>query len=115
MTIPALTPPMGVRVRILAALIALAACDARGERVPARSRQVFGSESQCDSARAAAVALDSVRRLDPFPSKIARMAVDSLGFRAVTEPANSNVLDGYAIVRIDFGCRIISLAQTDSA
>jgi hypothetical protein len=45
-----------------------------------------------------------------------RVERDSVGgaIRIVTWPATTGVLDGMAIVRVDRGCRITSLVQTDS-
>jgi hypothetical protein len=66
--------------------------------------------------------LDSLARLDPFPSAVYRLTQDMLGMRFVTWPdhawaeaAQIQILDGMAIVHVNATCRIVSLVQTDSA
>ena len=68
-----------------------------------------------DSARAANIVLDTLRRLDTFPSRVFRFSRDSSGFRIVTEPADGRTADGMAIVRLDGRCKVTSIVQTDSA
>lgn len=86
----------------------------------ARSRVVQATShvAACDSSRAARVALDSLGRLDSFPSAVLRFERDGAGTRIVTWPdprPGARVVDGMAIVRVSPSCRIISLVQTDSA
>jgi hypothetical protein len=103
----------------LAALAAGAACSppARDAAADEGSRSTIAraTGTACDSARAAHIALDSLARLDPFSSAVSRFDSDSTGVRIVTGPARADVLDGAAVVRVDRGCRIVSLVQTDSA
>jgi hypothetical protein len=70
----------------------------------------------CDSARAATIVLDSVKRVTAFPSIVYRFEPDSGGTRIVTYPApGQRILDGAGVARLDAACRITSLAFTDSA
>src|SRR5216684_2522890 len=69
-----------------------------------------------DSARAARVALDTLARIQPFPSQVYRFSRDSSGFRIVTLPAPDHLMtDGMAIIRLNAQCQVTSLVQTDSA
>jgi hypothetical protein len=104
----------GLRRAATALAIAASACDTPSPR----SGQPLARETPCDSSRAARVALDSLARLDPFPSAVLRFARDSAGTRIVTWPdrrAGATVVDGMAIVRVTPSCRIASIVQTDSA
>ena len=97
-----------------AALIVAAACT----KADNHARQMEGrcGAGSSDSARAANLALDTVRKLSPFSSQVFRFSRDSAGFRIVTIPApGQHVTDGMAIVRLTLECRIASLVQTDSA
>ena len=72
----------------------------------------------CDSARAARVALDSVKKVYDLPSAIYRFDwnYSGDGIRIVTAiRPTRGVRDGMAIVRLDERCRIRSLIQRDSA
>ena len=70
----------------------------------------------CDSASAAKVAIDSLAKIDPFPSAVLRFAPGSVGVRIVTMPdAQAHVVDGMAVIHVNRRCRITSLVQTDSA
>lgn len=95
-------------------MVALGACgdDARNaQRSDAR-------DAPCDSTRAVRLALDSLARLDSFPSAVLRFQRDSNGLRIVTWPdraAGATIVDGMAIVQLTPTCRITSLVQTDSA
>jgi len=90
------------------------ACDNSRPRADGQTAR----ETPCDSSRAARVALDSLSRLDSFPSAVFRFERDSAGTRIVTGPdrrAGATVVDGMAVVRVTPTCRIASLVQTDSA
>lgn len=92
--------------------VAVAACSASDK--PASRRNSGGAG--CDSAKAAQVALDSLRRLHSFASVLDRFERDSDAVRIVTYPAPGQpILDGAAIIRINPACRITSFVQTDSA
>jgi hypothetical protein len=98
---------------LLITALAVAACTSQ----PAQSlRSAAVSEQPCDSARAARLALDTLARLDKFPSAVYRYEPQADGVRIVTWPAESlHILDGMAIVRVSRTCRILTLVQTDSA
>ena len=97
---------------MLAPIGAGAGCRA-SEKAVARQGSVA---TGCDSARAATIVLDSVKRLTAFPSIVYRFEQDSGGTRIVTYPAPGQlILDGAGVARIDAACRITSLAFTDSA
>lgn len=92
--------------------MSVASCDGTS---PGAARPM-ARETPCDSARAARVALDSLARLDSFPSAVFRFERDSAGIRIVTWPGRqAGVRDGMAVVRVTPRCRIASLVQTDSA
>ena len=80
-----------------------------------------GAPAECragpaDSARAVAIALDTLHRLDRFQSVVNGVRRDSGSFRIVTMPApDEHLLDGMAVVRVGPDCRVVSLIQTDSA
>jgi len=97
-------------------VLALIACSGiRGSRV-ADSGGGACTGGPEDSSKAAHVVLDTLQKLDGFPSAIYRFAKDSSGFRLVTSPAPGQVIiDGMAIVRLDPRCQIVSIVQTDSA
>jgi len=102
------------RLAIVAFLLAASAC----ENPPPRADRPVAREVPCDSSQAARLALDSLARLDSFPSAVVRFERDSTGVRIVTGPdrqAGATVVDGMAVVRVTPTCRIASLVQTDSA
>ena len=99
-------------IAMLAPIGAGAGCKASERAVAQRGSMATG----CDSARAATIVLDSVKRLTAFPSIVYRFGQDSGGTRIVTYPAPGQViLDGAGVARLDAACRITSLTFTDSA
>jgi hypothetical protein len=65
------------------ALLAFALSATCGAQQQSRKRTTAVA---CDSARAARIVLDSLARLDPFPSAVYGLTRDTLGMRFVTKP-----------------------------